>query len=182
MKIYTKTGDKGTTDLIGGKRVAKNHVRIEAYGTIDELSAFIAVIYDNIDNEEHKSVILEIQDRLMTCGTVLAADFDNPEIKLPKLINEDIDYLEKEIDKMQTVVPRLTSFIIPGGHTIISLCHVARTICRRAERTTISIDSSDAQIELTIKYLNRLSDYLFVLSRKMAIELKVEEINWIPRM
>lgn len=182
MKVYTKTGDKGTTDLIGGKRVAKNHERIEAYGTIDELMSFIGIVYDVIENKEHKRTLVAILDRLMTCATILATDASSNEIKLPELKNEDVAFLEKEIDKMQTVVPRLTQFILPGGHTTLSFCHVARTVCRRAERLTIAIVESNNQINLCIKYLNRLSDYLFILARKLAIELKVEEINWNPRL
>ncbi|MDA3892856.1 MAG: cob(I)yrinic acid a,c-diamide adenosyltransferase [Salinivirgaceae bacterium] len=181
MKVYTKTGDKGTTDLLGGKRVPKNHERIEAYGTIDELMAFTGLVYDQMEEECHKKVLLEIQDRLMTCATILASEFDNAEIKLPEIIADDILFLEKEIDSMQTVVPRLTEFILPGGHTTISFCHIARTVCRRAERLTISIKQQNTQSEMVIKYLNRLSDYFFVLARKLAIELKIEEINWIQR-
>ncbi len=181
MKIYTKTGDKGTTDLIGGKRVPKHHKRIEAYGTVDELMAYTGLLYDQMEREEHKKLLLEIQDRLMTCATILAADCENCDFKLPEIINSDIELLEKEIDKLQDELPRLTSFILPGGHTTVSFCHIARTVCRRAERLTIKVNEEDKNADMVVKYLNRLSDYFFVLSRKLSLELKSKEITWIPR-
>lgn len=181
MKIYTKTGDKGTTSLIGGKRVPKYHKRIEAYGTIDELMAFTGMLYDQIEQKNHKTFLLEIQDRLMTCATILAADCDDCDFKLPIIHDTDIELLEKEMDKLQDDLPRLTNFILPGGHTTVSFCHIARTVCRRAERLTIIVNEDDGNADMVVKYLNRLSDYFFILSRKLSIELKSEEITWIPR-
>jgi len=181
MKIYTKTGDKGTTSLISGMRVPKYHKRIEAYGTIDELMAFTGMLYDQIATKNHKIVLLEIQDRLMTCATILAADCENCDFKLPILNDADIELLEKEIDKLQAELPLLTNFILPGGHTTVSACHIARTVCRRAERLTIIVNEEDEHAGMVVKYLNRLSDYFFVLSRKLSTELNCEEITWIPR-
>ena len=181
MKIYTKTGDKGTTSLIGGKRVPKYHKRIEAYGTIDELMAFTGMLYDQMEQKNHKQFLLEIQDRLMTCATILAADCDDCDFKLPLIYDTDIELLEKEMDKLQEDLPRLTNFILPGGHTTVSFCHIARTVCRRAERLTIIVNEEDGNADMVVKYLNRLSDYFFILSRKLSIELKSEEITWIPR-
>jgi cob(I)alamin adenosyltransferase len=181
MKVYTKTGDKGTTALISGKRVPKYHIRIEAYGTIDELMAYTGLLFDQMEREDHKKLLLEIQDRLMTCATILAADCNDCDFKLPEINDSDIELLEKEIDKMQEDLPRLTNFILPGGHTTVSFCHIARTVCRRAERLTIQVNEEEGNADSVVKYLNRLSDFFFVLSRKLALELNSEEITWIPR-
>ena len=181
MKVYTKTGDKGTTALISGKRVPKYHKRIEAYGTIDELMAYTGLLYDQLRNDTHKNIFLEIQDRLMTCATILAAESDCDNLKLPEIYEADIAKLENEIDKLEKKLPQLTNFILPGGHTTVSFCHIARTVCRRAERLAILVNSKDANASMVVKYLNRLSDYFFVLSRKLMIELNCKEIIWIPR-
>lgn len=180
MKVYTKTGDKGTTALIGGKRVPKYHFRIEAYGTVDELMAHSAVLYDHIENETYKKQITVIQDRLMVCASLLAADLDDNEIKLPQIKDEDIYFLESAIDEMDKDLPPLKYFVLPGGNKSVSFCHVARTVCRRCERLAIRVNEEDPNCALTVKYLNRLSDYYFVLARKLNFDSKVDEIHWIP--
>lgn len=182
MKIYTKTGDKGTTALFGGKRVSKSDLRIETYGTVDELNSFLGLVRDQEINLKRKDELVEIQDRLFTVGSILATEPGNTKVKTPHLSEEDITYLEAKIDSMENELPPMRSFVLPGGHTSVSHCHVARTVCRRAERICISLDSQEPVDPLIIKYLNRLSDYLFVLSRKMAQELKAEETPWKPRM
>ena len=181
-KIYTKTGDKGETSLIGGTRVPKYHDRIEAYGTVDELISYLGLIRDQKIDEHIKSILIEIQDRLMTCASILATDCDNCEVKIPELYNTDIEMLEKEIDEMEKDLPPLTSFILPGGHTTVSFCHIARNVCRRAERNSIKVQDQFKYSEKVIQYLNRLSDYLFVLSRKLSIDLYAKEIPWKPRV
>ena len=182
MKIYTKTGDKGETSLIGGTRVPKYHDRIEAYGTIDELISYIGLIRDQKIDEHAKSELIEIQDRLMTCASILATDCDNCNVKIPEIYDRDIEALEKEIDKMENDLPPLRSFILPGGHPIVSYCHIARNICRRAERISIKVQDQFKYSEKVIQYLNRLSDYLFVLSRKLSIDLYAKETPWKPRV
>ncbi len=182
MKIYTKTGDKGETSLIGGTRVPKYHDRIEAYGTIDELISYIGLIRDQKIDDHAISELIEIQDRLMTCASILATDCDNCNIKIPEIYDRDIETLEKEIDKMEKDLPPLRSFILPGGHTIVSYCHIARNICRRAERISIKVQDQFKYSEKVIQYLNRLSDYLFVLSRKLSIDLFAKETPWKPRI
>lgn len=182
FKIYTKTGDKGQTSLIGGTRVPKHHIRIESYGTVDELNSHIGLIRDQEIDEHSKKVLLEIQDRLFTIGSSLASDPEKSKMKIPDLKEEDVLFLEKEIDKMEEVLPEMKSFVLPGGHTIVSYCHISRCVCRRAERSTIQLSEDAFVDELVIKYLNRLSDYLFVLARKFAFDLNVLEIPWSPRM
>lgn len=182
MKIYTKTGDKGTTALFGGKRVSKADLRIETYGTVDELNSYIGLVRDQPVNQNRKHVLVEIQDRLFTIGSVLATEPGNTKVKIPTLSVEDVHFLEKEIDAMDAVLPPMKSFVLPGGHQSVSFCHVARTVCRRAERLVIALDGQEKTDALVIQYLNRLSDYLFMLSRKMSSELKAEEIPWKPRM
>ena len=182
MKIYTKTGDDGTTSLFGGKRVSKAELRIETYGTVDELNSFIGLVRDQEVNQKRKNVLIEIQDRLFTVGSILATESGNTKVKIPSLSEEDIQFLEKEIDTMDAELPPMRFFVLPGGHPSVSHCHVARTVCRRAERLTIALNAQEKVDPLVIKYLNRLSDYLFVLSRKMAHELGVEETPWKPRM
>lgn len=182
MKIYTKTGDKGQTSLIGGTRVPKHHIRIESYGTVDELNSYIGLIRDQqIDNHSQKTLI-EIQDRLFTIGSSLASDPEKSKMKIPDLKEEDVTFLEKEIDKMNETLPEMRSFVLPGGHTTVSYCHIARCVCRRAERATIHLSENSFVADLVIKYLNRLSDYLFVLSRKLTQDLNAQEIPWKPRM
>ncbi|MBI9052233.1 MAG: cob(I)yrinic acid a,c-diamide adenosyltransferase [Bacteroidales bacterium] len=181
-KIYTKTGDKGETSLIGGTRVPKYHDRIEAYGTVDELISYIGLIRDQKIDNHFISVLIEIQDRLMTCASILATDCENCEVKIPEIIEKDIEMLENEIDTMEQSLPPLTSFILPGGHQTVSFCHIARNICRRAERLSIKVQEQYKYSEKVNQYLNRLSDYLFVLSRKLSIDLNAKEIPWKPRV
>jgi cob(I)alamin adenosyltransferase len=180
-KIYTKTGDKGETSLIGGKRVPKYHERIEAYGTVDELNSYIGLIHDLCINKDAKVVLLKIQDRLFTAESMLAADTETSKNPLPQINEADITLLEDEIDKMNLTLPELKSFILPGGHPIVSHCHIARCICRRAERITIKLSETHEVSQLVIKYLNRLSDYLFVLARKLGHDLGARENLWKPK-
>lgn len=180
MKIYTKTGDKGLTSLFGGKRVKKNHERIEAYGTTDELMAYIGLIRDQDIAPPRKETLIRIQDRLFTIGANLAADPDKKQLKKPDIAEIDIESLEKEIDDMEQHLEPMTHFILPGGHPIVSYCHIARCICRRAERLVVDLAEKQSNLELDLVYLNRLSDYLFVLSRSLAKELGAEELPWIP--
>lgn len=182
MKIYTKTGDQGLTSLFGGKRVSKAELRIETYGTVDELNCFLGLVRDQEVNQKRKAVLVEIQDRLFTIGSILATEPGNNTVKIPSLLEQDIQFLESEIDAMEESLPAMRFFVLPGGHQSVSFCHVARTVCRRVERLTISLSAQEQVDPLVIKYLNRLSDYLFVLSRKMAAELGAEETPWRPRM
>jgi cob(I)alamin adenosyltransferase len=182
MKIYTKTGDGGTTSLFGGKRISKADLRIETYGTIDELNSFIGLVRDQEVNQKRKEELVEIQDRLFTIGSILATEPGNTKVKTPTLSEEDVQFLEQKIDIMDAALPAMRSFVLPGGHPAVSLCHVARTVCRRAERICIALGAHEAVEPLIIKYLNRLSDYLFVLSRKVSHELNAEETPWKPRM
>jgi cob(I)alamin adenosyltransferase len=182
MKIYTKKGDGGTTQLIGGTRVPKNHIRIEAYGTVDELNSYIGLLRDQEIKRSHITLLLEIQDRLFTIGSSLASDPEKSNMKIPDLKEEDVTLLEQEMDKMEEQLPELKSFILSGGHTIVSFCHIARCVCRRAERTVVHLSENDFVEPIVIRYLNRLSDYLFVLSRSLAAELHVTEIAWKPRL
>ncbi len=180
-KIYTKTGDKGETSLIGGKRVPKYHERIEAYGTVDELNSYIGLIRDLDVNEATRLLLLEIQDRLFTAESLLAEDPETSQRPLPQIFEADIELLEREIDAMNETLPPLHSFILPGGHPIVSHCHIARCICRRAERITIRLSETHPVSNLVIKYLNRLSDYLFVLARKIGYDLDAKEVIWKAR-
>ena len=188
MKIYTKTGDKGTTALFGGTRVPKDHIRIESYGTVDELNSHIGLIRDQEINSHYKNILIEIQDRLFTVGAILATPPEkevkkNGELRLQKLgiVESDIELLETEIDAMEEALPPMTHFVLPGGHTTVSYCHIARCVCRRAERLAVHLSHNEAVSEIAIQYLNRLSDYLFVLARKLSKDLNAEEIQWIPR-
>ena len=182
MKIYTKTGDQGTTSLFGGMRVPKSDLRIDAYGTVDELNAYTGVLRDQDVNQKRKQVLVGIQDRLFTIGSMLATEPGNTKVKTPTLAEADIVELEKEIDKMDSELPEMKSFVLPGGHPSVSFCHVARTVCRRAERLTIALDQQVKVDPLIIMYLNRLSDYLFVLARKVTLEVGAEEIPWKPKI
>ena len=181
MKIYTKKGDTGTTQLIGGTRVPKHHHRIEAYGTIDELNSWMGLVRDNPEKTNSKDVLKEIQDRLFTIGSLLASDPEKSRMKVPDLHEEDVKFLEDEIDRMNLTLPEMKSFILPGGNAANSICHVARCVCRRAERLVVELNEHDKVDPLVMKYLNRLSDYLFVLARKLSSDLKAEEVRWIPR-
>lgn len=181
MKIYTKTGDKGTTSLIGGKRVPKFHERIEAYGTVDELISHIGLLRDMVSIDEIKEKFLFIQDRLMTCATILATDCEGCNLKLPIILESDIEKLEKEIDEMENQLEPLKSFILPGGHPIVSHAHICRTICRRAERLSLAL-SKDFKVDpLVLKFLNRLSDYFFVVARYLSKTQNAKEIPWTPK-
>ena len=181
FKIYTKTGDDGTTGLYGGARVPKYDLRIEAYGTVDELNSYIGLIRDQALKQETVSVLLEVQDRLFTIGAILATQPGKKNLSVPALFPEDIDLLEKEIDRMDTLLPPMKHFILPGGHTTVSFIHIARCVCRRAERLTVHLAAQKEVDELIIKYLNRLSDYLFTLARMIAQEVGANEQPWIPR-
>lgn len=182
-KIYTKTGDRGETSLLGGSRVPKHHERIEAYGTLDELNSFIGLLRDQIMHEHFRIVLKEIQDRVFTAESLLAAD---PGLELskqlPQLLESDIHYLEKEMDAMSSGLPELSSFILPGGDPVVSLSHVCRTVCRRAERQVNKL-AEDEEVDTLVRiYLNRLSDYFFILARKLSSELGIEEPVWKPRL
>jgi len=181
MKIYTKTGDKGSTALLGGQRVSKAHYRIEAYGTVDELNAYIGLLNDQEINQKRATKLKKIQENLFVIGAALASDPGKKNIKKPVLVLEDLEQLEKEIDAMEVHIEPLTRFILPGGHQVISFCHLARTVCRRAERCVVALDEREAVEEIILNYLNRLSDYLFVLGRLLAKELKVDEVTWETR-
>lgn len=187
MKIYTKTGDTGQTALIGGRRVSKADLRIDTYGTVDELNSWIGLVRDQPVNETRKELLKEIQDRLFTVGAELATDPGNaPKRAMPAIVPDDVALLERAMDAMDAELPELRAFVLPGGHEAVSFCHLARTVCRRAERLVITLNDESAQSggsvdELVLQYLNRLSDYLFVLSRKMVLELNAEEIAWKPR-
>jgi cob(I)alamin adenosyltransferase len=181
FKIYTKTGDKGMTSLIGGTKVSKSHLRIEAYGTVDELNSYIGLCRDLLKDDNSRDILREIQDRLFTIGSSLACDPEKePKMKIPDLKEEDVLLLEKEMDKMNESIPVMKSFILPGGHVTVSQLHIARCVCRRAERTCVRMEEeADA---LVLKYINRLSDYLFVLARYSGWQLKAEEVPWKPRV
>ena len=184
MKIYTKTGDKGKTSLIGGTKVYKSDLRIESYGTVDELNSFVGLCLDHLKSHNISNVLTEIQDRLFTIGSALACDPEKEtKLKIPDLQEADVELLEKEIDKMNEVLPVMKSFILPGGHATVSTLHIGRTVCRRAERCCVKMQKKEIEVEpLIIKYLNRLSDYLFVLARFAALQLGTEEIPWKPRL
>lgn len=184
LKIYTKTGDAGKTSLIGGTKVAKSHLRIETYGTVDELNSYLGLVADQLADENSKQVLKFIQDRLFTIGSSLACDPDKePRMKLPDLKEEDITALEVQMDKMDEQLPAMKHFILAGGHVAVSTTHVARCVCRRAERLCVNMLEHELFIDpLVIKYINRLSDYLFVLARYTAHLLQVEEIVWKPRV
>ena len=182
MKIYTKTGDEGLTSLIGGTRVPKYDLRIESYGTVDELNSYIGMIRDHDISSAHKDILKEIQDRLFTIGASLASDPEKSKMKIPDLHISDISLLENEIDAMNTVLPELKHFILPGGSQAVSFCHISRCVCRRAERIIVHLKSESFVDEKIVIYLNRLSDYLFVLARKLCFDINVPENQWLPRV
>lgn len=182
MKIYTKTGDQGLTSLIGGTRVPKSSLRIECYGTVDELNSYIGLVRDQEVNAARRDLLKEIQDRLFTIGSSLASDPEKSRMKIPDLHAEDIALLELEMDRMNEALPELREFILPGGHQAVSFAHVARCVCRRAERLVVALREDTFVADLVAIYLNRLSDFLFVLSRAMAQELNAEEVTWKPRL
>jgi cob(I)alamin adenosyltransferase len=183
LKIYTKVGDKGTTSLIGGTKVLKSDLRIEAYGTVDELNSYIGLCNDLLTEERSKRILKEVQDRLFTIGSSLACDPEKePKMKIPDLKEEDVSLLETEIDKMNEVLPPMKSFILPGGHVTVSHIHIARCVCRRAERCCVRLNEQAKEDMLILKYINRLSDYLFVLARYASHLLNAEEIAWKARV
>ena len=182
MKIYTKKGDQGTTGLIGGTRVLKSSMRIESYGTVDELNSYIGLVRDQTIKEELKIQLIEIQDRLFTIGSSLASDPEKSTMKIPDLNDEDVAALEKWMDEMNDSLPEMRSFILPGGHTTVSFCHIARCVCRRAERIIVDLSQHEFVAALVLTYLNRLSDYLFMLSRKISQDLGAVEQPWKPRV
>lgn len=182
MKIYTKTGDKGFTSLIGGTRVPKYHLRIESYGTVDELNSYIGLIGDQDISTDDKTILKQIQDRLFTIGSSLASDPEKSRMVIPDLHMEDIELLEQQMDLMNQTLPELRHFILPGGSNAISFCHIARCVCRRAERFCVQLAEESAVDEKVIIYLNRLSDYLFTLARKVAHQQNIAENQWIPRV
>lgn len=187
MKIYTKTGDSGTTALFGGTRVPKHHIRIESYGTVDELNSHLGLVRDQEIDARSKEILIHIQDRLFTLGAILATDPEKATLKsgkerlnIPKISEENIELLEKEMDKMNDALPPMTHFILPGGHPTVSYCHIARCVCRRAERLATLLHAESPVDLHVLKYLNRLSDYLFVLARKLSKDLQADEIKWVP--
>lgn len=187
MKIYTKTGDDGTTALLGGTRVPKHHIRIESYGTLDELNSWIGLIRDQPMEASNRKVLIKIQEKLFTIGALLAIDPKKEKLKngkdrlnIPKINKGDINFLENKIDLMEESLPPMTHFILPGGHTTVSYCHIARTICRRAERLLSQLKDFEPVGDHLLSYINRLSDFLFVLARKLSYDVHAEEIKWIP--
>lgn len=187
MKIYTKAGDKGQTGLIGGRRTSKADLRIDAYGTIDELNAWLGLLRDQPSTVNRRELLKEIQNRLFTVGAELATDPERAAQRtMPTIVPDDVTRLEQAMDNMDAELPELRAFIIPGGHESVSICHLARTVCRRAERAVVALNDTFAESggvdELVLQYLNRLSDYLFVLSRALAQEQNVEELVWKPRI
>jgi cob(I)alamin adenosyltransferase len=182
-KIYTRTGDKGTTSLIGGTKVPKSHLRIEAYGTIDELNSHIGLCRDVIGDARLREILLEVQDRLFTIGSALACDpIKEPKLRLPDLRERDVTLLEEDIDKMNEEIPPMKTFVLPGGHIVVSQLHIARCVCRRAERCCVRLETESLEVEpLILKYLNRLSDWLFVAARFVSHQHNAVEIPWKPR-
>ena len=188
MKIYTKTGDTGSTSLFGGTRVAKHHIRINGYGTVDELNSWLGLLRDQEMNVHFREILITTQDKLFTVGAILATDPEKAQLKsgkdrlnIPLISIADVEQLEKEMDTMNETMPPMTHFILPGGHTTVSYCHIARTICRRAERMVSLLHENEPVDSMVLTYLNRLSDYLFVLARKLSYDLKADEIKWIPK-
>lgn len=187
MKIYTKTGDKGTTALFGGTRVPKHHIRIDSYGTVDELNSYIGLIRDQEINQLYKDILIDIQNKLFIVGAILATDPEKAILKngkerlnINKISDEDIILLEQEMDIMNQDLPPMTHFVLPGGHQTVSFCHIARTVCRRAERLASALNDLEPFEANALTYLNRLSDYLFVLARKLSHDLQADEVKWIP--
>ncbi|QED37794.1 cob(I)yrinic acid a,c-diamide adenosyltransferase [Antarcticibacterium arcticum] len=187
MKIYTKTGDKGTTSLFGGTRVPKHHIRIESYGTVDELNAHIGLLKDQDCGDHTRNILNRVQDRLFTIGSTLATEPEKATLKsgkdrlgISRISAEDIELLEQEMDRMNGELPPMTNFILPGGHQSVSFCHIARCVCRRAERMATALHEISPFDDMVLMYLNRLSDYLFVLARMLSKDLNADEVKWIP--
>ena len=181
MKVYTKTGDAGKTSLIGGTKVEKSNYRIEAYGNVDELNAFIGLLRDQSVNESRQDILQFIQDTLFVIGSKLATTPGYDKFKLPEIEDSHVSKLESEIDQMSENLPELKNFILPGGHSSVSVAHVCRTVCRRTERSVLRVHEEEPVEDVILKFLNRLSDYFFVLGRKMSQDLGASEINWIPK-
>ena len=180
MKVYTKTGDKGETSLFGGQRVSKGDLRIHAYGTVDELNSYIGLLRDLCSDKIRNTQLIRIQDCLFTLGALLATESETAKKRLPKISIEDIEFLEGAIDAMEQTLEPIKTFILPGGHPTVSYCHISRCVCRRAERLSVEL-AEEVEVEaLVIQYLNRLSDYLFVLSRFLTKILDAKEIPWLP--
>jgi len=180
MKIYTKTGDQGITSLFGGTRLPKHHIRIESYGTVDELNAFIGLVRDQLENEALKAELKTIQETLFTIGAHLAADPSKKNLWTPEIKPSSVSFLEQGIDRMEMELEPLKNFILPGGHPLVSYCHVVRCVCRRAERMVIALNETEPVDPVLPQYLNRLSDYFFILARALSKELKVDEVIWSP--
>lgn len=180
FKIYTKTGDQGETGLFGGRRLSKGHQRIDAYGTVDELNAYIGLLRDHNSNSKEAEVLKGIQDRLFTIGANLASDPEKA-LEVPDIREADIELLEQEMDRMDEALPPLKHFILPGGHPTVSYCHLARCVCRRAERLVVALAQMESVLPILLRYLNRLSDYLFVLARYLGQVNGAEEVIWQPR-
>ncbi|WP_299796076.1 cob(I)yrinic acid a,c-diamide adenosyltransferase [uncultured Maribacter sp.] len=188
MKIYTKTGDDGTTGLFGGTRVPKHHIRIDSYGTVDELNSWLGLIRDQDISPIYKQQLTSIQEHLFTVGAILATDPEKEilkngqeRLKITKVGTTEINFLEQVIDEMDGQLPPMTHFILPGGHTAVSYCHIARTVCRRAERISTLLFQTEPFDKNVLSFINRLSDYLFVLARKLSYDLQADEIKWIPK-
>jgi cob(I)alamin adenosyltransferase len=188
MKIYTKTGDQGKTSLFGGTRVPKHHIRIESYGTVDELNSYLGLIRDQQIDQNYKTFLADIQHDLFTVGAILATPHENemlkngqPRLNIQRIEENDIEKLELAMDAMNESLPPMTNFVLPGGHTTVSYCHIARCVCRRAERLAVHLNEIDPIDERVLQYLNRLSDYLFVLARKLTFDLQADEVKWIPK-
>ena len=182
MKIYTKTGDQGITSLYGGERVSKSHLRIETYGTVDELNAWMGMIASNSESKYYYHDLIKIQNDLFVLGAMLAVDGEHTDLRIQKITNEDVEWIEKCIDKIVSDLPPMTHFILPGGSETASHAHLARCVCRRAERLTVTLSKSAYVDDIGVIYLNRLSDYLFCLARLMCKNAGAEEVKWIPRI
>jgi len=180
MKVYTKTGDRGTTGLLGGKRVSKANIRIDSYGTVDELNSYLGLLRDQEILINKSPELIEIQNNLFIIGSLLASDPDKNKINIPKLEDDNVLKLEQKIDEMDKELPVMKNFVLPGGHESVSFCHITRCVCRRAERLVVELQDSEEVHFLVIKYLNRLSDYLFILSRWMTLHLGAKETPWVP--
>ncbi|WP_282049685.1 cob(I)yrinic acid a,c-diamide adenosyltransferase [Maribacter aquivivus] len=188
MKIYTKTGDDGTTGLFGGTRVPKHHIRIDSYGTVDELNSWLGLIRDQDISPIYQQQLTSIQEHLFAVGAILATDPEKEilkngqeRLKITKVGTTEINFLEQVIDEMDSQLPPMTHFILPGGHTTVSYCHIARTVCRRAERISTLLFQTEPFDKNVLSFINRLSDYLFVLARKLSYDLQADEIKWIPK-
>ena len=181
MKIYTRTGDKGETSLLGGARVSKADLKIEAYGTVDELNSYIGLLRDHNELSSTRELLIQIQENLFTIGSKLAIESGKSFDYVPDIDPSEVEILEKEMDWMDKHLPEMRNFVLPGGHPLISYCHITRCVCRRSERLVIALGNRESVDEIIIKYLNRLSDFLFVLARKLTVDLGVDEIPWKPR-